>query len=36
MTRHPNTVLLAEIAATVALFFGPLLLAAGDVLQRAG
>jgi hypothetical protein len=36
MLRHPNTVLLAEITATFALLFGPMLLAAGDLLGRAG
>ena len=36
MLRHPNAILLAEIAATFALVFGPMLLAAGDVLNNAG
>ncbi len=35
MMRHPSTVLLVEIAATFALLFGPMLLAAGDVLRHA-
>ena len=36
MTRHPNTMLLAEIAGTFALLFGPMLLAASAVLRIAG
>jgi hypothetical protein len=36
MMRHPKAVLLVEIAATFALVFGPMLLAAGNLLQHAG
>jgi hypothetical protein len=36
MSRHPNAILLAEIAATFALVFGPMLLVVGDVLNNAG
>jgi hypothetical protein len=33
MERYPNAMLLAEILIVVALVFGPMLAAAGDVLR---
>lgn len=35
MTRNPNTTLVTEIVITIALTFGPMLLAVSEVVRHA-